>query len=430
MKLNRLGWPLVVILSLIPALLWLISPYADKAVTSPKTLLFAIGQVTALVGTVMCAITLILSARLHAFEKIFPGLNKVYERHNLLGQIGFVLLIIHPLSLLPSYAKTLQEAVDFLTLSQNLAINLGIISLGIMIVLIVLTLYLRPKYNLWKLSHKLFGIAFAIAAIHIWLIPSTTSQDLILKIYIFAFVALGLSAYFYRTILGFFFIKTYNYSIENVTKISSSVTQIRLSPLSQKIQFTEGQFIFISFKSTALGSEFHPFSISSAPGNGLIEITVKNLGDYTEKLSNLSSGTKAKIEGPFGIFSFKNKSSKQIWIAGGIGITPFLSMARSLKKDDSYQVDIYYCVQDESEAVLQEELKSCESSSSGRLKLILHPSKTCGRISAEIIEKTSQGLNGKDILMCAPPAMINSLKKQFADKGVPAYHIHSEEFNF
>lgn len=430
-KSQNYGWPVILALSFFPALLWAISPYSIKSVASLDIFLLSVGQVTALVGTAMFALTLFLSARLATFEKIFKGMNDVYERHSKLGQLALILLLFHPMSLLPSYTSSIATAAGFLLPSSNWALNWGIFSLGSMLLLIVLTLYLRPRYNIWKWTHKLLGLAFFMGALHGWMISSTVSSDMVLRTYLFTIVAAGLLAYTYRTLLGFFLVKQHLYRVESVTPVGQDIVSIRMKPVSQAMPYEAGQFVFIRFNAAKISGEVHPFSISSAPADPYLEITVKNLGDYTSTLTQLPVGATAKIEGPYGVFSFRNKNSKkQIWIAGGIGVTPFLGMARSLTASDDYQIDLYYCVQDEAEAVYDAELKSISDKLNGKLKLIEHPSKTCGRINADLIEKQSAGLNDKDILLCAPPAMIRALRTQFATKNLTNKQIHSEEFSF
>jgi len=132
----------------------------------------------------MFSLNFILATRLHFIEKLFNGLNNIYQKHSLLGQIGFILILFHPLFLIPKYASTFKGALSFLWISNSLARNLGILALMIMIILIILTLYLRPKYNIWKITHKFFGFALFLGALHAFLIPAYIMENPILKIYV------------------------------------------------------------------------------------------------------------------------------------------------------------------------------------------------------------------------------------------------------
>jgi predicted ferric reductase len=430
-KLNY-GWFLVLLFSLFPVVLWILSPSFIPRFSSFSVSMSNIGQLAGLIGAAMFAINLMLSTRLKFIEKLFFGLNRVYYRHSQLGQIAFILLLFHPLFLLPKYAgNSFYKAALFLLPGNNLPVNFGWLALVGMILLIIATLYIPLKYNFWKVSHKFFGLFFFLASLHIWFIPSDVSHYLPLRIYMLGISLVGLSAYIYYTLLGKFFVKKFDYTVKSVNILNSKVVNIEMEPLQKRLQFNPGQFVFVSFNGERISSESHPFSITSSPDSNSISVTAKKLGDYTEKLGNLPVGTKAKIEGPFGVFSYNiSENNRQIWIAGGIGITPFISMAKSLKLGDDYNIDLYYCLKNESEAVYLNELKKISFSLNGKFKIIPYYSDSRGYINADVIERQSVKLGNKDIFICAPPTMIESLKMQLKEKGISKKFIYSEEFSF
>lgn len=434
---QKKNYGLLVILAILflPVLLWIIAVSPLPRFSSFAIGMANIGQLTGLIGMAMFAISLILGARFRFFEKYFNGLNVLYERHNELGQISFILLLVHPLLLMPKYAgSSLYAAYIFLAPTANWPQNWGLFSLALMIILLVLTLFLRPKYNIWKRTHKFLGFAFFLAALHLWFIPSDTSRNIPLRVYMLALSAAGLGAFVYRTVLGSYFVKLHRYCVTNVRVLNKFVFEITMTPEDgrERIKFAAGQFAFFSFLDKNFAAEFHPFSIVSGPDEENVAIAAKNFGDYTANLAKLNIGTRVRIEGPYGFFSYKNaERKKQVWIAGGIGITPFLGMAKTLKLEENYDVDLYYCVRNAGEAVLLDKLEQISLSLNNTFRVIKFFSDDLGFfINAEAIEDASGPLDERDIFLCAPPAMIHSLKKQFADKGINKDHIHSEEFSF
>ena len=422
------AWLTIVVLAIIPIGLWFLAPPSLPRFSSLLAIASSFGQLTALVGMALFSISLILSGRFIFLDKYFKGLNNVYAKHSLIGQWAFILFLIHPLLLIFKCAGgSLAGAVYFFSLSSDLPKNLGIMSLGLMVLLIVLTLYLRPKYNLWKITHKFFGLAFFLGSLHALLIPSDISRYAPLKFYMFSLAFLGVTVFVYRTILGKYLVKKYSYIIESVVLLNDKVWEISLKPQTKKLKFRAGQFIFISFIDPSISKESHPFTISSRPEDDLLKITVKGLGDYTNKMVNLKPGSIAKVEGPFGSFSHQNAVYKnQIWIAGGIGITPFLSMAQSLQKDDDYSIDLFYCLKNDSESIYLDFLRSLNP----KLKVHLFCYDKSGYLNADTINNVSGALAEKDIFICAPMSMIESLKQQIVGLGVDKKLIHSEEFNF
>jgi len=429
---QNIGWNLVSLLAVLPIIIWIFTPKINPPFTGISNISASLGELFALVGIVMFSLNLILSTRLHFIEDLFNGLNNVYKKHNLLGQLAFILLLFHPLFLLPRYSSSLKESATFLFISGSWARNLGIFSLGTMLVLIVFTLFLRPKYNLWKITHKFFGLALFFGALHVYLIPSYVLHNPVLKIYVLFFAVLGIIAFVYRTLLGQFLIERFTYSVQDINKLDTKTIEISLKPKDRKMFFYPGQFIFISFFQPGISKEEHPFSISSSPNEDLLTIAVKISGDYTAQLfNNLQKGTVAKIEGPFGVFSYKNCNNKnQIWIGGGIGITPFVSFIKSIKQEKDYNIKLFYCVRNEQEALYLRLFQAYEQNLNHQFKVIPFYSEEKGHISKEYIARQVSNLEEYDFFLCAPPKMIQELRGEFTSRNVQINKIHSEEFNF
>jgi len=425
------GIIIILILALVPVVLWFRLPV--ERFVSLSDGLADVGRLAGLVGATKACFIYILSSHLKILEKFFNGLNKVYIKHALVGKIAVSLLILHPLFLLGRYASgSFSGALNFLSIGSFLPKTYGQISLYILVALIILTLYLRPKYNIWKITHKFMGLAFFLASLHIYFIPSDVARNMPLRVYMLGLAGLGITAFLYHTVFGWLLIKKYKYKVVEVKTLNSNIFEINMEPVGEKLGFKPGQFVFIKFLDKKVGSEGHPFSMISVPADNTLSLLVKNLGDHTMKMKELLPGTIAKIEGPFGVFDYKSaKNKSQIWIAGGIGIAPFISMARSLSAKDGYKIDLYYCVKNENDAVYLGLLQNISMSLSNDLRIFTVYSDEGNRIDAEFVQKTSGKLSSKtDIFLCAPPAMIHALKEQFIFKGVSKNLMHSEEFNF
>jgi predicted ferric reductase len=95
--------------------------------------------------------------------------------------------------------------------------------------------------------------------------------------------------------------------------------------------YRPGQFGFITLSSAHVTTEEHPFTIASSPAEpAALEFIVRTNGDWTAQLKNLQPGGRVWFDGPYGLFSHlrTSKTAEVIMIAGGIGITPLLSMLR------------------------------------------------------------------------------------------------------
>lgn len=421
----------VFLLSITPLFLLIFnSTNGISFILTPNTFLPLLGKILGLVGTILFSLSLILSSRLHFIEKIFNGLDKLYIKHSKIGQIALIMLLFHPIFLIPKYADNIHEAANFLSPGNNWANNWGRLSLVLMLVLIIITLYLRPKYNIWKFTHKFLTLAFFFASIHIWLVSSDTSHNLPLRLYMLTFIFLGILTSLYKTVFGKIFIKKYQYKITELNPLNNDIIQIKLKPLNQKISYQPGQFAFLNFKNHKIGAESHPFSFTSNSNEDYISFSIKNLGDFTSQLKDVTTKTLVDIEGPYGNFSYQNLSNKsQVWIGGGIGITPFISMAKSLTPKSEYQIELFYCVKNQTEAVHLEELNNIAKSLDKILKIIPCYSQQSGRFTLEKLKQMSTNLNQKELLICSPKPMIFNLKKQWLEQNYSLNNFHFEEFS-
>lgn len=422
---------IIFILIFIPILLL----FSNQNISQPQPLsinntLPTIGKLFGLIGTILFSLSLILSSRLLFIEKLLNGLDKLYIKHSQMGQISLMMILFHPLLLIPKYADNIHEAASFLSSFDNWANNWGRLSLVLMLILIILTLYLRPKYHIWKFTHKFLTLAFFFASIHVWLVPSDTAYNLPLRIYMLTFIGLAILASLYKTIFGKFLVKKYSYELINLTSLSHNIIQIQLKPLGEKINYKPGQFAFINFKNHPIGTEAHPFSFTSDPKGDYITFTIKDLGDYTSQLKTIKNKIKAEIEGPYGNFSHQNLTNKsQIWIAGGIGITPFISMIKSLSPNSNYRIELFYCVKNQAEAVHLQELTNIAQPLNNVLKITPYFSQQSGRFTIAKLKQIADNLKDKELLICSPQPMITALKKQWLQNNFSPKNYHYEEFN-
>lgn len=425
---DNFGWFLVLLLSLLPLVFWYYAAPMSIRFSNNTLILRSLGQMAGLVGMTMFALTVIMSARLKLLEGYFGGMNRVYASHHVLGSVAFTLILFHPLLLATRLLPTSSRSAALLLLpSGNWAMNLGILALVSLLLLLVLTFFVTLPYHLWELTHKLMGVAFLFAAGHSFFIQSDISRDTTLRLYVLGLAAVAIAVYFYRTVLGWTLVPRFEYRVESVKALNDQVLAIELAPQGRAMRFSPGQFVFVQFFHPGISTEAHPFSLSSAPGHGRLRIVVKSLGDYTSRLRSLTHGAVAKIEGPFGRFSHRNcRNKRQIWIAGGIGITPFLSMAGTLEGSDCI-VDLYYSANSELEAVFLDELVALSERLS-HLRVIPYFADAQGFLNAGVVAELSGGLADKDIFLCGPPAMMKGLTDQFRKVKVKYHRIHTDEF--
>ena len=431
---NNLGFILVWILATIPLILWYFMLPLSGRFSSWGNTFRSLGQLTGLLGMALLSINFILAARFKFLDKLFNGLNRVYIKHHIIGALAFCFLLFHPIFLVIQYLFiSLKASFNFIFYFQDWPTSFGKIALLIMVVLLVITFYLNFKYQNWKNTHQYFGLVLFFGGLHMLFVPSNISNNAVLKYYMLGLAVLGAYAYLYRTIFGVYKKTEYKYKLDEVKKINDSVVELKLTPLFKKIKFLPGQFVFLRFETGGLLSESHPFSVTSYSDGDNLSLGIKTLGDYTSMIYLLKPGVTCLIEGPFGAFSYaKAESKRQIWIAGGIGITPFLSMARQINTGhgdaNNYNIDLYYSVKNASETAFAQELEEI-SRRNNNFKFFEHVTEKDGFISAELVTKKSDNIAGAEIFLCGPAGFMKSLRSQFIKFGFSNSKIHSEEFS-
>ncbi|RMD77628.1 hypothetical protein D6810_00500, partial [Candidatus Dojkabacteria bacterium] len=221
-------------------------------------------------------------------------------------------------------------------------------------------------------------------------------------------------------------------------EIKGNIIEFELSDESIKFKFKPGQFVNFSVVSNPkISKELHPFTISSMPGEK-IRFSVKNLGDFSKSLENLKVGDVVRIWGPHGMFGQDQSgqilfpSTKSVvFIAGGIGITPFLSILRYLRyRENVRPIYLIYSCKNEVDAIYLNELESI-SKEVKMLTIVNHQSDIEGFLDINYFKKLL-GNNLTDFIffVCGPKLMIRSITKMLQEEGVSKNQIKYEDFSF
>lgn len=212
--------------------------------------------------------------------------------------------------------------------------------------------------------------------------------------------------------------------------MGEGLTEIVLHPLGRAIQYVPGQFVMLHLE-TKSGWQRHPFTLASSPVEPAVRVTVKALGDYTSELgSQVRVGMPAVLSGPHGRFSHAKGTDRQIWIAGGVGVTPFLSWLRSLEDHPPPgPVDFFYSVADE--APYLDEIRDIVASHP-EVSLHLNRSQLDGRLTVERLLETvgDQPMAGTSVFMCGPGPMVQTFENALRSDGVPARQLFREHFDW
>ncbi len=429
-KRKWLGYATVAASLLVTYALWLGAMGAsDEWYDNPWLYPAKIGSHGALI--LMCW-AFFLATRFRAVEWLFGGLDKVYKAHRYIGESAFFLIFLHPVFLAVAHADSMSAFSHYLWFSGDWVRNTGLIALSIFVLLVVLSIYWKSAYHRWKLSHDFFGVLLVLIIFHAVLSNGEIMQYPVLWAWHGTWVLLALAAFVYIKVFYRQFGPLYDYIVESVDEVGDDITEIVIKPKGRILRPAPGQFIYVSFDADAVNKEPHPFSISSSPESPHLRLSIKRLGDWTQGVAEIKQGKSARVWGPYGRFTellMAEPLLPLVMIGGGIGVTPFLSLAGSEAfAQRSGESTLIYAVPEQSSAVYLEELREREDTLP-QLTVIAHFSDEEGFLDRTYLERVvKQPFLDCLFLVCGPPALMAAIRTLLAEAGVRNRQIIMEDF--
>lgn len=282
-------------------------------------------EVVAVMSVWLMSCSLVLATRSRRLEPWFGGLDRMYIWHRRTATVGALLIPLHLALLAVRPGRSQAGGAPPTSALGN--------ALGALALLGLLVLAYAPRlrtlarvlaYQRWFVAHRFIGIFVLAATVHGLLVdPILRDNGGLMALYV-TVGALGTVAYLQRELIAPWRRTDSPYLVAGVDRLGDSTLDVRLTPVGEPLSFRAGQFVFISFGGVG-GWQSHPFTVASAPSDPILRLSIRTLGDHTAELHrDLSPGTPARLSGPHGMFDHELGGPKQIWIAAGIGITPFL----------------------------------------------------------------------------------------------------------
>ncbi len=422
-----------------------LAPLALTAVTGGLTgtgLLRAGGRVAALLAFPVLMLQPALSARFHWIERPF-GLDRLLAFHRVAGATAFALAVLHPLLL--SLSGGSWRLITSLQLPWQLMV--GKAALAVLVLYATGALFhaaLRIPFQWWLRMHNAFAPAILAGAfVHSWAIRMEYAPPAMGVLWL-VLAALGVFSYLHLTVFQRLRARSRALAVTEVTRVADRVWGLRMEPESGDGVFTHlpGQFMFVTLlRGRGLPAEEHPFTIASAPGeDGALEIAPKELGDFTCTVGETRPGDRAAVMGPYGRFSYLLRPERRrlVLVAGGIGITPFMSMLRHMRDSGNERdVLLLYGNRTAGDIAFGRELSALAGSQSPPGLEVVHvlsrPSAEwegeTGYIDRELLERYLEDTGQTGFYVCGPPAMMETVTRTLGSMGAPPERIHTERFS-
>ncbi len=396
---------------------------------------------TGILSIGLMSLVMVLATRPAWLEGPMGGMDKLYNVHKWAGILAVLFGAAHWLvklgsselaDLIGKEGRPAKEAALFFAQSwRSPAKDLGEWAIYILLGLLVLALWKRLPYRPWRALHRSMPVIYLILVFHtVALLPASYwvgATGVLMAVLLPAGSLAAVMSLAQR-------IGQKRRHAGRVFSIAQhgDVLEVVCEPDSQWPAHRPGQFAFLTFD-RAEGA--HPFTIACAAktGSRRISFQIKALGDYTRTLGqHLYVGQPVQIEGPYGRLDYRDgrPDAAQVWVAGGIGVTPFLAWLEHLKEHPTdTPVHMHYCIRDAGADPLVERVRAL-CSVAPNVTLHIHDTSACQRLDADGVLEYSRPVGRKmDVWFCGPVAFAKSLEADLRAALGRGVLMHREAFD-
>ena len=433
------GWALALLVpanaAVVVSLWW--SSGGVQDVHDTASLLVGIGRICGLLGAYLVLIELLLLARLPALERL-AGFERLTRLHRLNGFAAISLLLVHAVLVTVGYALA-----DRLSIVDELGKLIsgypgvitaiaGLVALVAVVVTSIVIVRRRLRYETWYFVHLYAYVGVALAFSH----QLATGTDFVgepaARTYWIALYVVTLAI-----IVGFRVGQplarslAHRLRVERVIEEGPGVVSLEIGGVRlEALKARAGQFFTWRFLTRDRWWEAHPFSLSAAPDGRRLRITVKGLGDYTNRLRAIPPGTRVIAEGPFGAFtSAARRRPRVALIAGGVGITPIRALLEDMPGEPGDIAVVYRALTPE-DVILRDELDLIARRRGAELHYVFGDHREVDSLSPEDLRRLVPDIAQRDVYVCGPPAMTDAIRVTLANTGVSRRHIYTERFAY
>jgi predicted ferric reductase len=406
-------------------------------ISTPYAAIASISRVAALTGTYFAIVGIFLVSRIPWVER-GVGHDRLVTWHRKLGPWSLFLIGAHVLFIVLSFAgqDNVMLAVELWRMLNTFDWMWLALAGFVLMVMAGVTSYKKARakmsYETWWIIHIYTYFAIAASFMHQVLNGQMFVNHPLNRFYWTAlYVLMAASIIVYRFGIPIFKSLRHNLVVEKVVVEGPGIISIIMKGRKlHKLAAEGGQFFSWRFFTRGHALMSHPYSLSAAPTENHLRITVKDLGDHSRSVAFLKPGTRVFVEGPYGAFTAGRATMKHIvLVGGGVGITPVRALLDEFK--NGVQIDLLYRVSRAEDLVLKEELDYLQANSNGTIRIhYLVGSRREHPMDAKALESLVPRVADSDIYICGPAPLVESVKAAAAELGVPKNRFHDEAFEF
>lgn len=399
--------------------------------------IIAISRIAGIIATAGVLLEFLVMSRAPFIEDNF-SLEEINEFHRYAGYTIVYSLIVHIVFVTVGYG-----ALDHFSLwkqfwsfpSQFSGLLSALVGSAALLVAAAFSIKLLRKklpYELWYFIHVIVYGSIVLTFSHQVDSGGDVSTLPWMRAYwYFLFGLLFVIVAYYRFIRHITLSLYHGFKIEKIVPEANGIYSVYISGRNiQKYNYKAGQYAHWRMLNPKLFLQNHPFSFSSIPGSDHLRFTFKTSGDFTNKLASVPVGTRLLVDGPRGSFVTEHSFDRKVlMIAGGIGVSPFIPLAKSLL-EDKRDVTVLYSVVNREDVAFKEEFNQLLNTYPATFRLVNHVASETGYITEATLLKFVAEDRDEAVYVCGPPAMTNLIIKQLKNLDFYDDQIITEQFSF
>jgi predicted ferric reductase len=418
---------------------------AYLAMPSPGGLWDRLSVLTGLLALSALVCAAILPSRVRSLNRAF-GIESVIDVHRFLGVTSAALVFAHLACVVAADPANVILLDLTAAPSRAQAATLATLALVALAVLAVLRSRAQLSYELWKWAHvALAATVLGFSALHVFLLDQLVRDALIGTMFVL-FAAVLAVVFGHRWVWRPLYDPSTEFVVRDVRRENATVSTLVLEPRRRRRgqpattwAFAPGQFAWIRLDRSVMAEE-HPFTIASSAHSDATEFTIRHAGDFTRAIRRLPQGASVWVDGPHGAFTNDVQTSDGfVMIAGGVGVTPMMSMLRTAAhRRDPRPYRLVVVASAPEDMLFRAELAQLRRLIDLEVTEVLRRPVDgwkghTGDIGVELLSAVLGGSHHPahvDYFICGPPALVTDALCALELLGAAPDRIHTEQFDF
>jgi predicted ferric reductase len=420
----------------------LVGPVLIRLVTAPPAPLWTqLSTTTGLLALSSLVCAAVLPSRVRSLTRAF-GIEGILEVHRSLGALAAALVLAHLACVVAADPANVALLAPDRATPASTSATVATVAVALVVVLAVTRSHTRHlPYELWRWTHVGLAAAGIVGtALHVWYLQQLITDPVMSAVLALLTVAL-LAVALHRWLLRAMFDPSAEFVVREVRPESADVSTLvldRRRPRSDgdpaaEWTFAPGQFAWLRLARSTRAEE-HPFTIaSSAHDPDAVEFTIRHAGSFTAAIARLTPGQPVWVDGPHGAFTVDDSRSATgvVMIAGGVGVTPMMSMLRTAAdRGDARRFHLVLVVARREDVLFRDELALLGEHLYLDVSEVLR-SRERGNDVAPLATALSEAADpaALDYFVCGSPTLVGTAFHALELLGVPPDHVRTEQFD-